>query len=203
MSMLNKTMPTLVAGLGRCGTTLVMTMLHAAGVPLFCGGNLASFETDELMPGADMASLLPQFGNGAAKIIDPHRMRWPSQFSAKVIWLDRNFTEQAKSQAKFACILSGFQPPTRQHLLNIRDSLKRDTADCVRMFTDAGADVYRIAFERILIEPGYSAKRIASFLHAELDTAVMARQVIHRPDQCANGLDIEFARCAKYPGVVV
>ncbi|HWH75147.1 MAG TPA: hypothetical protein VNV16_12895, partial [Methylibium sp.] len=93
---------TIVSGLGRCGTSMLMQMLHRGGMP--CLGPWPSFEVDEAR-----ATLAPKFvaehAGKAIKVLDPQRIGLPAD--VRVVWLDRDHRQQAKSHAKFLEILTG------------------------------------------------------------------------------------------------
>ena len=118
-----------VAGLGRCGTSLAMQLLDRAGYP--CFGEYPSYETDETNPLCGIPADLLQRNEGrAVKIIDPHHaaeMCGISFNGCRVIYLTRDLTEQARSQIKMAAAFSGFSgPPTRRDIFCMRGALKRE-----------------------------------------------------------------------------
>lgn len=99
------TLPTvIVAGFGRCGSSLVMQMLHAAGFPVT--GEYPSFERDEYNTGG----LSPPAG--ASKILNLE-CNPPPAGAYRWVWLDRSPAQQAKSQAKFLLELSGIRMSRR------------------------------------------------------------------------------------------
>src|SRR5690242_18079420 len=106
--------PIIVSGLGRCGTSLVMQMLDAGGIP--CHGPFPAYEPDDVGVGRDLAKLLaiPK----AFKMIDPHRdALFPSMQGVRVIWIDRDFEEQARSQVKMVETFGGFKVPRRRQTI--------------------------------------------------------------------------------------
>lgn len=184
--------PVLVCGLGRCGTTLVMKMLHHGGCEVFAD-SLASYEHNKVLasPG-DVAPALTLVGNRAAKIIDPQRWSWPDRMDARVIWVHRDRREQAKSQIKFLrfCGMNGI-PDTAWR--DVERSLQPDAARALRVLMGL-CPVLRITFEGILSAPSSAASHIATFLLPErnLDVAKMASVVIPRHPSCAPDCRIEM-----------
>lgn len=177
-----------VAGLGRCGTSLVMQMLAAGGMP--CAGSAPDFEPDELLAPVDPAWLASQRGR-AVKLLDPHLLSVPLDLPLEVIWMDRDLKQQAKSQAKFAHLAAGLPRPNRQHARRWHEGLARD-----RRAALAALDphtVRRLRFEDVLVHPRRSAGYLAeTFRHwIALDVARMAAQVRPRGTACAPGLDLE------------
>ncbi|MHB8286386.1 MAG: hypothetical protein ACYDD1_17175 [Caulobacteraceae bacterium] len=77
-----KLKPTIiVSGLGRCGSSLTMQMLNAAGV--HCVGSFPSFEGPEceaFQEGFITAERWAAVAGRAVKLLDPHRraIAWPS-----------------------------------------------------------------------------------------------------------------------------
>lgn len=86
-----------VTGLGRCGTTMVMQMLQAAGVP--CAGTYPAFEDVPVTPSAVDHEWLAQQAGRAVKWIDPTVTR-VRHANGAAIFLSRDPAEQAKSQLK-------------------------------------------------------------------------------------------------------
>jgi hypothetical protein len=86
-----------VAGLGRCGSSLTLQMLAAAGFPVI--GSYPSYEDSD-----ELAALTwhPSFEGRAFKLIDAHRWNELPPKLDLLIWLDRDEAEQAASQIKFA-----------------------------------------------------------------------------------------------------
>src|SRR5271163_1780808 len=90
--------PVVVTGFGRCGSSLVMQMLHAAGFPVT--GEYPSFECEEYHFGG----VAPPAG--ASKILNLD-CEAPPGGPYRWIWLDRNPAQQVKSQAKLLRELGG------------------------------------------------------------------------------------------------
>lgn len=181
----------LVSGLGRCGSSLVMQMLEAAGVPTT--GEYPGFEAPEANHRAIDAVWLRSKAGHAIKWLDPHLTPLPNDAQAVSIWLDRDFDEQASSQAKFACLLVGVPKPTRQHRRAWAAGLRRDRDLAMREVLKT-RQCLSLSFERLIHQPLATAKAIAEFLSpwfGALDVARMASVVIPRSITCEPGLDIE------------
>jgi hypothetical protein len=90
----------MVAGLGRCGTSLALQMLAAGGVD--CVGPYPSFEDaehDQLRRTAP-AEWAARAAGKAVKVLDPHRNPPPIGPAYRVLWLFRDWADQARSQLK-------------------------------------------------------------------------------------------------------
>jgi len=88
----------IIAGLGRCGSSLLTQMVAASG--LRCPDTAPHYEPDELRP--DFGPLPDEWFEqfDAVKMLHPHRLDWDGDFPAVVVWLDRDRIEQAKSGLK-------------------------------------------------------------------------------------------------------
>jgi hypothetical protein len=62
---------TVVAGIPRSGTSMMMRMLHAGGMPIFAG-NLLSYETDMVQKLPHRWQWLKACEGKVVKILDPH-----------------------------------------------------------------------------------------------------------------------------------
>lgn len=182
----------IVAGFARCGTTLTMHMLHAAGVA--CIGETPGFEVREISGMAVSRDFLfARFGH-AFKLLDPHILTLPAGMPrTPVIWLDRNPVQQARSQAKFAHMVGGMPMANRDHLRRWAAGLKEDRPRALRRF--AGWPVLTLQFEGLIEAPRNSAALIARFLNPwwhGLDHEAMAAKVLPRSTDCQPGVDIEM-----------
>lgn len=187
----------LACGLGRCGSSLTMQMLQAGGMKVL--GDYPAFEPEAVSIGCDMRTLLPRIDGMAAKILDPHRAHWPDSLDAvKVIWLDRDRRQQAKSQVKMLQQMGGFAVPS-QAWRGMAASLISDRALCLKVLLDRGAHVSFFRFENILADPKREAVRMNQFVGG-LDADAMAKQVLPRDPRCRPDLSIEISLCEEAMG---
>ena len=117
-----------VTGLPRSGTTLMMRMLEAGGIPpyydtskpmswkeegvTYLNHNLILRETDktkDLVKGD--GSWLKECYGMAVKVLTPSKVVLPKGHSYKFIWCDRKIKHMVKSQQKYAK-KKGFKLPT-------------------------------------------------------------------------------------------
>lgn len=195
--------PTLiVAGLGRCGSSLCMQMLNAGGIE--CLGEYPAFEPEESDAITLTTSRLYSHAGKAVKCLDPQRADQCSfeEVQRMVIWLDRDTREQAKSIAKFGRLVGGIQF-TRSQLGPLREGLHRDRLFAFSALRLSRCPALRIEFEHIIQAPMECSARIAAFLapHWRIDVAAAARAVVDRPSTCLPYLLeaalIEARRCGK------
>jgi hypothetical protein len=175
----------IVAGIGRCGSSLVMQMLSAAGVPTI--GTYPDFEDDlnlrlpELDAQREVARRAP---GHAMKLIDPHLHAPPVGYEYRTIFLTRHPFVQAKSMLK----LVG-ERNNRNARRAMEAIVRRDTRIAREAVTRIGSgQFYNLPFEHLIHDPRGSAEGIARYLHRfrdePLDVEAMAKCVRRRPASC-------------------
>lgn len=117
-----------VSGLTRCGSSLMMQMLHAGGCPVSCehGNEAISGEhSDQLSALREIAIGLAD--GKAIKCLDIHRFPLPPNKQYVIIWMKRDFKEQAKSIAKFMQMLLGVRESKKTMIRQFEKSLPVET----------------------------------------------------------------------------
>lgn len=172
----------------------MMRMLDAGGFPVF--GAQPSYEKDELIGGCDLESVMPKITGRASKLLDAHRVsKWPSEIpNCKIIWLERNIKEQAKSQVKFLQLAAGLDIPSSAWRV-MRSQLRMDHSQCMRVLDFR--DILVLHFERILKDPIAVAHTLERYLEMPMNVEAMASVVIQRSPKCAAGLEIESSAVAE------
>lgn len=175
----------LVAGLGRCGSSLVMQMLAAGGVTVT--GEYPAFEDERVnLPEASELWIGEWRGKGV-KILDPHHASSLPSMSARIIWVIRNGRQQALSVSKFWHLMAGLPRADRRQLRALEANLRRDRGTCVGIFLQKGFPVLPLRFEDLLAAPLSAAKQIVAFIGAG-DAPAMADVVRPRGPECYQGL---------------
>lgn len=180
--------PTIVvAGLGRCGSSLTMQMLHAGGMP--CVGPFPAFEDERVRQRVALADVEAWRGQ-AVKVLDPQRTGLPGD--VRVIWLDRDPKHQADSQAKFLRQLGELRAD-RATRRRIAQRLMVERAQALAVV--GRRPVLQLTFEALLATPGACADRMAAFVRdvAVLDVDRMVCAVLPRSPRCQPDLRIELA----------
>jgi hypothetical protein len=184
-----------VAGLGRCGTTMVMTMLDAGGFPV--SGPRPAYEPAERWEAGrpDMPWLSAQQGR-AVKWLDPTRnFTLPGRLPVRpvVILLTRDAREQARSQIKLIGDMVGLVSK-RAAAKGMERSIRRDVP-LMRAKLGASAIVYPVEFEAVLVNPHWAARKLQSIVAehfgADFDEEVAQRVVIRRRPECLEGFWME------------
>lgn len=179
-------MLTVVAGLGRCGTSMMMSMLAAGGVPVT--GSAPDYEVDRVSQSPIDVMWLRSLGDSVVKVLDPHRV-WPRHFPARFIWMDRNAKEQARSQRKF---LRAIGYSARSSALAA--ALRKDRARSLLALAEYTRLL--ISFEEAINAPLATAERLRIYF-PEIDVNAAAATVLARSPCCAPDLSIEIAQIKK------
>lgn len=193
---------TIVAGFGRCGSSLIMQMLEAGGMP--CAGEYPAFEDEhtggEFFEGAELdRAWLSQMSGHAIKILDPHRGRIPVG-DYHLVWCSRDQREQAKSQAKFAHLLMGV-PISRTTVRQFERSYRADKIPAIRALLDAapGKPILDLRFEEVLRDPLHAANELAAHCGLRGTVREMSSVVRRRSPLCAPGMDMEMSLISERP----
>ena len=136
----------------------------------------------------------------AQHVLEPHAQQRPVSDQAqriglpadvRVVWLDRDHRQQAKSHAKFLQILSGAHYD-RAGRRALAASLARDTSAALRLI--GSRPLLRMRFEEVLSDPRHAAFQLRSFIgDGDFDIDAAALAVRRRSAACAPGLDMEVS----------
>lgn len=178
-----------VCGFGRCGSTMVMSMLVAGGMT---PGNAADppYEGDPAaLHGRDLSGTCVKLLDGAGLASVP---QGPTP-SWRFVWLDRDPLEQAKSYVKFLRTLA---PVTGVGALDrdipaLAHSYRRDRPQLLGLLRRIGP-VLVLDFERVLANPRKAAKLLRREVWPGLDVAAAAGVVHVRDGACRPDLSAEF-----------
>lgn len=172
-----------VSGLPRSGTSLLMQMLHAGGMPLLYDDRRPPdslnphgyFEYEPVRRIDRDSSWLPQAEGKAVKIVSPLLPYLPPKFAYRILLMQRDLNEILRSQTTMLSRLGrpdGLDDAVlRRHF---QTSLQQ-VDEWVRM--QPSVQVRRCFFEDILTNPLTVAQTIAEFLERPMDTAAMASAV--------------------------
>lgn len=195
---MGNTLPIIVvAGLGRCGTTMVINMLKAGGVPVFADSQDGGLECSR-------TTLLPHYHHWlndarghAIKLLDPFRWTIPSDYDARFIVLNRDLKEQAKSQIKFICAAKGRPIPKpyripEKLITRVVCELNKDWLAMREALH--GRPQLNLTFEGIIQDPAAAAAQIQRFVEFPGFNPEWAYSVVsRRSPACAHGLEMEMS----------
>jgi len=183
-------MITIVTGLGRCGTSLTMQMLAAAGMPVT--GPWPSYELEAANEQFNAEWVRQQKG-AAVKILDLHRTnRALIHANYRFIFCVREHTEQAKSIIKLASTLEGMDFTREQRYACVKD-LMVDQRRALARAKQFGR-VMCVQFEALLTRPRHEALRIAQFVGLPTGgytVNAMVDCILPRGKKCMPDLSIE------------
>lgn len=187
---------TLVSGFGRCGTSLVMQMLEVAGMPMT--GEYPSFETPMVLPTNGLiGKFMAQHTGHAVKVLDPHRGYIPQGPAYRIIWIDRDVKQQAKSHRKFVREMSGVRIGRRAEAA-VRDSYLTDRPRALANLAVVGSKApLMLRFKDLIEQPLDEAMKIVRHLdlchpeEAEAMAERMASVVVPRSPDARRDMVLE------------
>ena len=171
---------TVVSGMPRSGTSLMMSMLQAGGMPVLDDGSRAPdqhnprgyFEDSRAKRLATDSAWIEEARGKAVKVIYRLLQYLPGQFEYRVIFMLRDLEEVYDSQQD---MLAAADSGKRERMIralagdleNARDWLRRQPH--IRYLD--------VPYAELIAKPGPWAGRVGGFLDDELDEAAMAAAV--------------------------
>lgn len=195
--------PIVVCGLPRCGSSLTMQMLSAAGIS--CVGEYPAFEvTDdieqEMNPyGQDVSLEAAEIFTGdfierhqdhAFKLLDPHRILLPTGFSYRFIFLTRSRRQQTYSSLKMLRLMGEIKGGLSDYEIEtMHEGMRKDEKEAFETIGKHEGSILKVRFEDLISHPDSTADRIAWFLNLPKESiALMARCVRPRSVTCYPGM---------------
>jgi sulfotransferase family protein len=177
-------MITIVSGLPRSGTSLMMQMLDAAGLPVLCDGERKAdtdnpkgyLEWERIKQLPKNPGLIAEAEGKVVKVISQLVLSLPAGHAYKMIFMQRPLPEVLKSQdemlrrrgnADSITDTSAIEEAFQRHLIEVNKWLAGR----------ANMHVLRVHYHRVLREPKTVAEEVAAFLEVPLDIEAMVRQV--------------------------
>jgi hypothetical protein len=177
----NNEVITIVSGLPRSGTSMMMKMLEAGGMPVLTDHVRAAdadnpngyYEFERVKQIARDQSWLPQARGKAVKIISELLKHLPPDYEYKVIFMRRQIEETLASQRQMLIRRGETAGKVsdkkmfelfRRHLVWLDSRLKKQTNTGL-VYVDYGA---------VIADPAAQAKKVNQFLHHRLDIKAMA-----------------------------
>jgi hypothetical protein len=187
-------MITIVSGLPRSGTSLMMQMLSAAGLPLLTDGIRQAdsenargyFEWEPAKELSRNPALIAQAEGKAVKVISALLPFVPRAFDYRVLLMRRNLSEVAASQRDLIAKLGTFGPPVA--LSRLEATLAHhDRYVCALLSQRPDLSILRVQHDELLRDSSTVASRVADYLGVTRRANVMARVVdrsLHRHKSC-------------------
>jgi hypothetical protein len=180
---------TVVSGLPRSGTSMMMRMLDKGGVPVLTDGlrradddnPLGYYEFEPVKRLDRDVSWLPSAYNKAVKIIYVFLYTLPKDHRYKVLFMRRNLDEVVASQK---VMLRRRQEGDR---LSDRDLINKFDDDLYKLDlwlrSQENFTIHYLDYNEVVANPAQAARDISLFLGLQLDTEAMAQAVdpsLHR-----------------------
>jgi len=177
-------MITIVSGLPRSGTSLMMQMLTAGGMTAVSDGerkadedNLKGYlEWERIKQLPRNPSLISEAEGKVVKVISQLLLSLPDGHEYKIVFMQRPLPEVLQSQQKMlerrGTSETGGNPAAMEHLF------QRHLIDVDRWLASKGnIRILRVHYHRVLREPQKVAEEVAAFVGAPLDVKAMVEQV--------------------------
>lgn len=178
---------TVVAGLGRCGSSMVMQMLVAGGMGATGAAGPPFWEDGRVTWLPSVSEWLRECEGKALKILGLNRMYPPDATNSfRWIWMDRERDEQVKSQHKLAEWMGRRRAPI---------DLGKARRESLAKIDELGGPLLRLQYEDIVHTDGTRSASMA------MTTAVMLAQFCGLPstsvDAMASVVRRRSSRCSR------
>jgi len=177
-------MITIVSGLPRSGTSLMMQMLDAGGLPVLSDGERKAdtdnpkgyLEWERIKQLPKDPSLMAEAEGKVVKVISQLILSLPAGHEYRIVFMQRPLPEVMKSQEEMLrrrgnadsnAETSAIEEAFQRHLIEVNKWLAGK----------ANVQVWRVHYHRVLREPKAVAEEVAAFLRVPLDIEAMVRQV--------------------------
>ncbi len=176
-------MITIVSGLPRSGTSLMMQMLAAGGLPALSDGERAAdtdnprgyLEWERIKKLPKDPECIAEAKGKVVKVISQLLLSVPASLEYRVIFMERPLPEVLKSQEEMlrrrgkvdSAGSSAIEEAFRRHLIEVNRWLD----------SRPNVAVLRVPYHLILREPKGTAQAVAEFLEIPLNIEAMVREV--------------------------
>lgn len=186
---------TIVCGFPRCGSSLLMNMLHVGGMDVVAD-NYSSYEEERTLELPLRSDWIAECSGKAIKVLEPHQNKLPDSYPYQFIWLNRNPLEQAKSQMALleAIGVQGLiNAAPKAAVRTLADSIRRDQPKVLRLLRSySNSQLIELSFETLVTRPEVVVARL-SRLYPFLIGSRMLTVVERRSPKC-QGLRIEVQK---------
>jgi tetratricopeptide (TPR) repeat protein len=177
---------TVVSGLPRSGTSMMMQMLHAGGHPCLIDGERGAdddnprgyFEIEKVKRLRTDASWLRDARGRALKIVAPLLMYLPAALPCRVLFMERDLHEVVASQRR----MLERQGRTGAALSDdrLRETFARQLRQVRRLLAERAVPTLWVSYRDAVERPTELATRVHAFLGGALDEVAMADAVDRR-----------------------
>lgn len=174
---------TIVSGLPRSGTSVMMQMLAAAGVQPVTDGDRAAdesnpkgyFESKRVKKLAHENDWLKQCDGKVVKVVAPLIPYLPQNVQYRVIFMERDIAEILESQDKMLERLN--RPGGKLDDERLASVFNQQVQFAFNLMALHKVPVLRVLYSDTVSDPASSAAKVAEFLEADLDITAMAAVV--------------------------
>ena len=174
-----------VSGLPRSGTSMLMRMLAAGGLPVVTDGERAADEDNPLgyfevervkeLGSGDDSRWLAEARGKAVKVISFLLSKLPAGHDYRVVFLQRSLPEVLASQKKMLARRGEASSTSDERMAELFEEHLREVRALLR--DDARFEALDVAYADVIADPAGEARRIARFLAAGLDVERMTAAV--------------------------
>jgi len=177
-------MITIVSGLPRSGTSLMMQMLHAGGMAALSDGERKAdtdnpkgyLEWERVKKLPKEPSLIAEAEGKVVKVISQLILSLPDGHDYKIVFMQRPMPEVLKSQDEMLKRRGTYEPGGNSAVME--QMFQRHLIEVNRwLAAKANTKVLRVHYHRVLREPQVVADEVAAFLAVPLDIPAMVGQV--------------------------
>lgn len=175
---------TVVSGLPRSGTSMMMRMLAAGGLPVLTDNQRAAdddnplgyFEDERIKRLAKDNSWLGEARGKVIKVVSPLLKHLVPEYRYRIIFLQRDMAEVLKSQRQM--LIRRGEPTDKISDEEMAAAYRKHLADVEAWLAkQPNMDVLYVKYREVVESPTEHAEMIARFLGDKLDTAKMAAAV--------------------------
>jgi hypothetical protein len=177
---------TVVAGLPRCGTSMMMRMLEAGGLPALVDGvrrpdednPRGYYEFERVKQLKVDKAWLPEARGRVVKMVSALLPELPGDHRYRVVFMERDMAEMLASQQ--AMLARQGQAPDDRPVDQQVAAFSRHVASlCAWLDRQPNFAVLRVSYNEMLDDPRSQIDRVNGFFGGTLDTAAMVPVVDH------------------------
>jgi hypothetical protein len=182
-------MITIVSGLPRSGTSLMMQMLEAGGLPVLSDGERKAdtdnpkgyLEWERIKQLAKEPSLIAEAEGKVVKVISQLILALPEGHEYRILFVQRPLPEVLKSQDEMLRRRGNIDLIPDSSVLE--EHFQRHLIEVHRwLASKSNIKVLRVHYHRVLREPKAVAEEVAAFLGAPLDINIDIDAMVHQVD---------------------
>ena len=176
---------TVVSGLPRTGTSMMMQMLAAAGLPTFTDGARLPdrsnprgyFEHEAVKRLAQESDFVTEAKGKAIKVVAPLLPKLPSGLHYRILLMERDLDEVLRSQASMLGDNDPRPEVERERENRILRAAFTKSLGQARAWIDEQPEATALEFDHgeVVREPMEAARRVAAFLDRPTDPIALAR----------------------------